>query len=66
MKRDYEIVDSENGIVREIKESPFIVGESGFGIYINPKSELYQALIMFYKAIQEAFNKVIEENNKNT
>lgn len=65
---DYEIIESENGIIRKIKEEPFFTyGNSELGIYINPKNPTYNALLNLFNSIQnliEEFRKEIENECK--
>ena len=55
MQRDYEIIDSENGIIRETKESLFIVDN---GVFINPKHPLYNPLLRLCEEIAKAIKEI--------
>ena len=51
MDRDYEIVDSENGIIREIKERE----------YTYPRTLFTKSLAESIKDLSDEFSKAIEE-----
>ena len=62
MIRDYEIIDSENGIVRETKE--LIKVDSLNGVYINPESETYNALLNLFESIKELVEVLTNEKSR--
>ena len=64
MIRDYEILDSENGIVKEIEEHTFTYGDNDLGIYLDPNSEAYKLLKALYEELQKIW-EVFKNDNKN-
>ena len=61
MIRDYEIIDSENGIIRETKE--LIKVDSLNGVYINPESKTYNALLNLFESIKELVEVLTNEKS---
>ena len=62
MIRDYEIIDSENGIIRETKE--LIKVDNLNGVYINPESETYNALLNLFESIKELVEVLTNEKSR--